>query len=112
MVENKNKFGSLKNILYICSPIRIEQLVILKIIGQINMKSKIQIDFDGVQPCLTIDRVNSEDVRDKLLIQFFHNIGYESNKLVVTFGPSDIEGNCRIRLYPENKTHLIESNEK
>jgi hypothetical protein len=72
------------------------------------MKSKIQIDFDGIQPCITIDKVSSEDVRDKLLIQFLQNIGYESDELVVKFGPSDIEGNCKIRIYPENKKHLIE----
>jgi hypothetical protein len=64
------------------------------------MKSSIKIDFNEVmQPIIVINRVKSEDVRDKLIDNFIQILGYSSSWVEVVFVTHTSEKQ-EIHLYP------------
>lgn len=81
------------------------------------MKGKLLIDFDGIDnteyigPVITVDIANdSRDPRDKLLKQFFQDLGGDSSWVYVKFSPDTIDGvygiTSHTRMYPIKPKHI------
>jgi len=84
------------------------------------MKSKIWIDINkDNQPVIKVKAELTEDVRDKLLVRFFDNLGEHSTALSVNFTNGlYIEDDCKsfeAEIYPVSETFVndeVETKEK
>ena len=65
------------------------------------MKSKVQIDIDWDNlPCVTLEHLHSEDVRDKMVKRFMESFSGLSSFCLVSFNIPTQEGSQKITIRP------------